>query len=153
MNNSAYNAEINKIVFIQHLIIVLLLSRGIILSYPDLYELDNMTQVYSLGITLLLASLLVVKEMVNLIKSIVSILTTKLYFNDKIICGKVGLLKTISLETSLNKINDIMIIQNLGGKILNYSTIRIFTSSNKYDFKYIKNANEFKNRLQESINK
>ncbi len=79
--------------------------------------------------------------------------TTELCFTNMRVIGKNGLLKTQSLDASLNKINDILIKQDLLGKIFNYSILIISTSSNKYIYKYIKNAEYFKNEFNNYINK
>ncbi len=78
--------------------------------------------------------------------------TTELCFTNMRVIGKIGLLKTKSLDAPMNKINDIEITQNLFGKIFRYSKIVISTSSNKYDFKYIKDAEKFKNEMTDYIN-
>lgn len=87
----------------------------------------------------------------SLFKTIIDILSTELGLTEKRIIGKRGLIKTISLDAPLNKINDIEINQNLFGKIFRYSTIKISTSSSKYCFRYIKNANEFKNETMKLL--
>ena len=81
----------------------------------------------------------------DLAKIVVAIDTTELGFTNKRFIGKKGWFKTITLDAPLNKINDIMIKQNFLGKIFNYSTIVISTSSNRYVYDFIKNAQNFKN--------
>lgn len=90
--------------------------------------------------------IIIVISSLSLIKTIIDVLTTELGTTNKRVIGKKGLFKTISLDAPLNKINDIEITQNLLGKIFKYSTIQISTSSSKYYFRYIKNANDFKNQ-------
>ena len=90
--------------------------------------------------------IIIVISSLSLIKTIIDFLTTELGTTNKRVIGKKGLFKTISLDAPLNKINDIEITQNLLGKIFKYSTVQISTSSSKYYFRYIKNANDFKNQ-------
>ena len=58
---------------------------------------------------------------------------------------------TRRLDSPLNKINNVGVTQNLLGKIFNYGTIEIKTSSLLYEFKYISNPNEFLNKLNAQI--
>ena len=90
---------------------------------------------------------------ISIICTLIKIKFTKLSFNDKKIYGKTGFIKIISLESPINKINDIFIKQSLFGLIFNYSTIIISTSSNKYRFEYIKDSQLFRTKLLELIDK
>ena len=76
-------------------------------------------------------------------------LITILWLNDKKVYGKVGLFNTTSLDAPLDKINDIIIGQKLVGKILGYSRIIIFTSSSKYVYDFISNAEVFRDYLND----
>lgn len=78
--------------------------------------------------------------------------TTELCFTNIRVIGKTGWIKTKSLDAPINKINDVSITQGLLGRIFNYSTIIISTSSNKYFYKYIKEADDFKDELTNYIN-
>ena len=84
---------------------------------------------------------------------IIRLCTTDLAFTNKRLTGKIGLINIKSLDTPLNKINNISITQGLGGLIFGYGTLVISSSSAKYKFKGIKNPEEFKNKLIEEINK
>ena len=90
---------------------------------------------------------------ISTIYTLFKIKTTKLSFNDKKIFGKTGIIKIISLESPINKINDIFIKQSLLGLIFNYSTIIVSTSSNRYRFEYIKNSQILRTKLLELIDK
>lgn len=67
------------------------------------------------------------------------------------ITGKTGVINTKTMDSPLNKVNNISVEQGLGGKIFNYSTLVILTSSGNYNFKYIKSADAFKSRVMEQI--
>ena len=83
--------------------------------------------------------------------TLIKIFTTKLQFSNKKIHGKIGLLNTKELDTPLNKVNNISISQGLFGKIFNYGTINITSSSGAYNFPYISKPNDFKNALLNQI--
>lgn len=88
--------------------------------------------------------LLIIVDLVNTIGMKLNITSKKVY-------GKIGLLHTRRLDSPLNKINNIGVTQNIFGKIFNYGTIEIKTSSLLYEFKYISNPNEFISRLNAQI--
>ena len=54
------------------------------------------------------------------------------------------------MDAPLDKINDIIIGQKLVGKILGYSRIIIFTSSSKYVYDFISNAEVFRDYLNDN---
>lgn len=83
------------------------------------------------------------------INRIIKILTTILWLNDKKVYGKVGLFNTTSLDVPLDKINDVIIGQTLVGKIFGYSRIIISTSSSKYVYDFISNAEIFRDYLND----
>lgn len=83
---------------------------------------------------------------------LVPFLTDKLSITNKRIIGKTGLLKTKEMDSPLNKINNVSVSSGILGKVLDYGTIIITTSSGEYAFKAISRPNEFKNRLMAQIN-
>ena len=85
--------------------------------------------------------------------AIIRLCTTELVFTNKRLLGKIGLVNTKALDTPLNKINNISVEQGLGGKIFNYGTMVILTSSTSYRFKHIKKPEAFKSKLLEQIDK
>lgn len=102
-------------------------------------------------IVLMIFFIIEVSLIVHIIRAILLRLTTNLYFTKTKIVGKLGVLSTTTLDAPLNKINDIFIVKSLFGRILNYSKIVISTSSSKYVFSYISDANEFKEILTSYI--
>ncbi len=134
-------AELNAIIRIPYLLsfvlILLMLFNIDILDYACLWLL-----LFAIDICLF----------IDVIKICILLDTTELCFTNMRVIGKSGFIKTKSLDAPINKINDIMITQNLFGKIFQYSKIVISTSSNKYDFKYIKDAENFKNEMTNYIN-
>ena len=86
-----------------------------------------------------------------IIVDIINMIGMKLNITNKKVYGKIGILHTRRLDSPLNKINNVGVTQNLLGKIFNYGTIEIKTSSLLYEFKYISNPNEFLNKLNAQI--
>lgn len=84
-------------------------------------------------------------------RDIIRFLTTKLEITNKRLKGKVGLINTNELDSPLNKINSIQVKQRLFGKIFNYGTLVISTSSSIFYFDYVINPREFKTVLNNQI--
>jgi len=84
-------------------------------------------------------------------KPLIAKFTTELCLTNKKIVGKIGFLKTKSLDAPLDKINNISVSSGFWGKILNYGNVRIDTSSGIFEFSYIKNAEEFKTSVLNQI--
>lgn len=95
--------------------------------------------------------MLVLVGFVTIWKPLIAKFTTEIAITDKRIVGKVGLLKTKSLDAPLNKVNNVSVSNGLMGKLFNYGTIRIDTSSGVYEFDCIKDAEGFKSQLLSQI--
>ena len=100
----------------------------------------------------IVASLILI-GVIWLIKDLIKFFTTKLIITNKRVNGKTGLINTNELDSPLNKINGIQVKQGLFGKIFNYGTISITTASTVFNFDYIDKPNEFKNILNNQIEK
>lgn len=90
---------------------------------------------------------------ITIIPAIIRMFTTDLFLTNKRVYGKVGLVKTKSLDTPLNKVNTVSVESGLFGKIFGYGTIHITSSSGSYDFKGIKSPEVFKSALMGEIDK
>lgn len=88
-----------------------------------------------------------------LIRDIIRFFTTKLTITNKRVMGSIGLFNVNRLDSPLNKINGVQVKQDILGQILNYGTVTITTASTKFDYNYIYNPNEFKNILNNQIEK
>lgn len=86
-----------------------------------------------------------------MIKDIIKFFTTKIIITNKRIRGKTGLINTNELDSPLNKINGIQVEQGLFGKLFNYGTISITTSSTVFHFDMISKPQDFKNILNNQI--
>ncbi len=87
----------------------------------------------------------------TIFRPLIMLFTTKLAFTNKRIIGKIGFVNTKSMDSPLNKINDVSISSGLFGKIFKYGNIKINTSSGTYFFKGIKKPQQFKTRLMAQI--
>lgn len=132
------HAKINKIIVILPLI-ALTLTLFATFALIDANYNGNLTVFIFFDIYLIIMC----------INRIIKILTTILWLNDKKVYGKVGLFNTTSLDAPLDKINDIIIGQTLTGKIFGYSKIIISTSSNKYVYDFVSNAQTFRDYLND----
>lgn len=84
-------------------------------------------------------------------RDLINYFTTKLEITNRRIKGKIGLIKTNELDSPLNKINSVQVKQGLCGKIFNYGTIIITTSSSVFEFDYVNKPNQFKTILNNQI--
>ena len=76
----------------------------------------------------------------------------KLIIGEKTVKGKYGFLTTHELDSPIDMISGVQIIQTLGGKIFNYGTIVISTASTVFNFDLIESPHEFKEFLLERMN-
>lgn len=79
-------------------------------------------------------------------------LSSSAYITDKRAFVKVGLLRNVFSEVTLDKISGITINQPLFGRIFNYGTVIVESSANVSGARiaYLKNPFEFKKQLEES---
>ncbi len=86
-----------------------------------------------------------------LISNIIRMCTTEIGFTNKNFIGKVGLINTKVMNSQLNKLNNVSVQSGLGGKIFGYGTVHVDSASGSYDYKCIKNADNFRTNLLHSI--
>ncbi len=80
-------------------------------------------------------------------RNLIDIATTELAFTNKNVIGKTGFIRSGSLSSPLNKIQNINVSSGLGGKIFKYGTIKIQTAGGQVVFHSIKDAEGFKQKL------
>ena len=146
--NPEYRSAKISIIAIIPQIIIFIFFIIVAMYVNSLYTLNTDYTIFRVLFFLLL--FFAARSVLKIIQIIIIKITTKLKIYDDKILGKKGLLNTVNLDSPLNKINDVIIAQ---GKIFNYATIIIYTSSNKYFFPYIENAKLFKDTLYFYINK
>ena len=153
-NNSYEKANINSIVFIPFILTLLISILGF--SYIFTCIDNNLMEEIAVSnriIILIILSYLFVWSILKIIQVFILKVTTILEISTKKVFGKKGWLNTISLDAPINKINDVMVVQSFFGKIFNYGTIIINTSSNKYKFQFIENADKLKDKITNIIDK
>lgn len=85
------------------------------------------------------------KSFIAIFPHFIRFLTTELALTNKKVIGKVGLIRTHSVASALNKIQNISISSGLFGKIFSYGTIKIETAGAKPVYFYgIKKPESFK---------
>ena len=90
---------------------------------------------------------LIVSLFLGFAKKLIAMLTTELYFTNKLIYGKVGFINTKDLTSPLDKIDHVSVESGLGGKLLGYGTIVVHSISGKYNFQFISHPEHFRDAL------
>lgn len=80
-----------------------------------------------------------------------SLRKTQLVLTNQRLIGKYGIISTLQMDSPLNKIVSISVHKNFFGRILGYSTIVVSTASTIYNFKYIRNSDQFKHTVLEEM--
>ena len=88
---------------------------------------------------------------IKAIKATVMFCNTELAITDKRVIGKVGFIKSASLDTPLNKIQAVTVNSGFWGKIFNYGTVSIQSGGNALEFVAVKDADGFKKFLMNQI--
>ncbi len=92
--------------------------------------------------------------LIPLIKAIIATVQfnhVELAVTSKRVVGKVGVIKTKTMDAPLSRVQNVSISQKFLGKLFNYSLVKIDTAAGQYTFDYIKNANAFKGTLMAQI--
>lgn len=142
MGNYIKNSTTNEtIVFESKQHWIALLPRGIVSAFfllCGLTSLDIFVPMFIFALLFILGPLF-------------RFLTTELGFTNKRLIGKVGLIHTKSLDSPLNKINNVSSSSGLFGKIFGYGNVNITTSSGAYLYKGIVKPEQFKANLMKQI--
>lgn len=75
----------------------------------------------------------------------------ELILTDKRVYGKVGIFNTKNMDTPIGKVNNVSVEQPFYGKMFNYGTVCITSSSGEYSFPYIDSPEAFRRALMEAI--
>ena len=76
---------------------------------------------------------------------------TELALSRKKLIGRLGTFSIKTMDSPLNKINNVSVDKSFFGNILNYSKLTVSTSSGNYVYDYIVDADSFKNAVMEQI--
>ncbi len=79
--------------------------------------------------------------------------TTKLVITNKRLYGKIGLIRTKTLDTPLNKVNTVSISNGLFGKLFGFGKVHVTSSSGAYDYGGISSPAVFRQTLLEQIDR
>ncbi|MBO4438598.1 MAG: PH domain-containing protein [Spirochaetaceae bacterium] len=94
---------------------------------------------------------LIISLFLGFAKKLIAMLTTELYFTNKLIYGKVGFINTKDLASPFDKIDHVSVESGLGGKLLGYGTIVVHSISGKYNFQFISHPEHFRDVLLDTI--
>lgn len=78
-------------------------------------------------------------------------MSTKLAITNKAIIGKTGLFSTKTMNSPLNKVQNVSVKQSLFGKLFHYGTLVMTTASGNYKFAAVAKANDFKTKLMTQV--
>ncbi len=87
----------------------------------------------------------------RLIRNLIDIFTTELAITNKKVIGKRGFINSASMDSALDKVQNVAVKSGLFGKIFNYGDITITTAAGSYHFFNIAKAETFKQRLNAQI--
>lgn len=118
-----------------------LLPRGIVSA---ILLLGGLASPGSFFLMLIVAAIIMAKPFIN-------VYMTELGFTNKRLIGKTGLINTKSLDSPLNKINNVSVNNGFWGKILGYGNVNISTSSGAYVYHSVAQPEDFKSRLMNQI--
>jgi uncharacterized membrane protein YdbT with pleckstrin-like domain len=93
----------------------------------------------------------IIAGFIDLIYALIRFFTDALLFTNKRISGRIGLIKTVAMDTPLDKINNVAVSNGLFGKILGYGKINVITSSGSYNFAKIAKPKVFHSALMQQI--
>ena len=83
---------------------------------------------------------------------IIKILTTQLSIDEKMVSGKVGILKIQTLDSPINKVTSVKIEQSIFGRIFNYGNVCINTAAGQFLFQCQSKPKEIKKYLIDRMN-
>lgn len=139
-------AKINKIAIVFPIITLGVCVFILYNPYIDIFNALGSNESIEMVIRVILF-LTAIRSISEIIKVLIYILTSVLAFTNKRVISKRGLLSIKVLDSPIEKVNDVDVRQSLLGRLLNYSTVIIRTSSSIYTFDYVKDAIIFKNML------
>ena len=139
-------AEINKIAIVFPIITFIVCAFLLYNPYINVFIVIGVNESIETVVRIILF-LSLIRSISEIIKVLIYILTSVLAFTNKRVISKRGLISIKVLDSPIEKVNDVDVRQSLLGRILNYSSVIIRTSSSVYTFDYVKDAIKFKNLL------
>ncbi|MBQ8427418.1 MAG: PH domain-containing protein [Clostridia bacterium] len=96
------------------------------------------------GITVVCGVIPLAVRLIELYCSALCVTTNRVF-------GKTGVLKRNTLDTSLNKIDNVVIKETFWGRLFRFSSIRIKTTSADFIFPFVADVQKFKNVIMNEI--
>ncbi len=93
----------------------------------------------------------IVIAVVILVVRILQIKSTELAVTNKRVMGKVGLFRTKSLDSPINKVTGVTVEKSFLANVFGYGKIVINTASTHHDFNYVKHPDSFRSAVMEQI--
>lgn len=140
------SAEINKIAIVFPIITFIVCAFLLYNPYINVFKVIGINESIETVVRIILF-LSLIRSISEIIKVLIYMLTSVLAFTNKRVISKRGLLNIKVLDSPIEKVNDVDVRQTMLGRILNYGSIIIKTSSSIYTFDYVKDAIKFKNLL------
>ena len=140
------SAEINKIAIVFPIITFIVCAFLLYNPYINVFIVIGVNESIETVVRIILF-LSLIRSISEIIKVLIYILTSVLAFTNKRVISKRGLISIKVLDSPIEKVNDVDVRQTMLGRILNYGSIIIKTSSSIYTFDYVKDAIKFKNLL------
>ena len=140
------SAEINKIAIVFPIITFIVCVFLLYNPYINVFKVIGINESIETVVRIILF-LSLIRSISEIIKVLIYMLTSVLAFTNKRVISKRGLLNIKVLDSPIEKVNDVDVRQTMLGRILNYGSIIIKTSSSIYTFDYVKDAIKFKNLL------
>lgn len=140
------SAKINKIAIVFPIITFIVCAFLLYNPYINVFKVIGINESIETVVRIILF-LSLIRSISEIIKVLIYMLTSVLAFTNKRVISKRGLLNIKVLDSPIEKVNDVDVRQTMLGRILNYGSIIIKTSSSIYTFDYVKDAIKFKNLL------
>lgn len=121
---------------------IALVPRGLIAAF---FILGGLTDISIFPIFAIIALIIMAGPLIRFA-------TTELAYTNRRLIGKRGLIKTSTMDSPLNKINNVSVSNGLFGKIFGYGNILVTTSSGGYLYKGVARPENFKAALMNQVN-
>lgn len=131
-------------------LILPLIVMGIGILWGFIFSIFVLTNLYYFAIGAIFLGFLNPFMIVGLIWFIIRFIaykTNDLILTNKRVFGKCGLISTTQMQAPLNKIDSVSFSNGLVGKIIGYGTVKIYTTSSTFKFRFIREGESFYNDI------
>ena len=128
------------------------LSRGdAVLLKASTSWLAVIPKLIACAVLCFIAVALIAIAAVVLLGAVLKIKNTELALTRKKLMGRLGTLSVKTMDSPLNKINNVSVDRSFFGGLLNYSRLTVSTSSGNFVYDFIIDADRFKNAVMEQL--